>query len=506
VKNPISYSVRDGLTIQAQIDADAELRQTSSVWKKLFAGIFDSLSNTLNAVVNSVLLRTAYARNILQEVLQLIDYQLAWKTQSSATLTVNINPALTVSTTYTVQPEDIIAQTPPTVNRPAVRFEGLTAIVFSIGTSSSSTTVYQQTTQTAQNIGTTTGESWQELDLPDLDVLKNRITLQVGADTYTQVDTFANSTSANKVYRIFYRSDGSSYIRLPGVDDVTGFAFGYVPPAGQTVTATYAAGGGSIGNVEAGDISQYIGADAGVTSVSNPGRASGGANQESIANAQNVAPIRVRETGYFINRSTGESLARSVSGVLKAQIMRSGLLTYSGWIIPQGGGLPSTELKTAVQDLLTERSPLEEITGTISDPTYISQSIAINAKIYSGYTFSDLSRYCKLAILCKAHELADTLISDFTENGIESAIEFINDNFVSIVGTFSSSTDAAQVSEILRRTIPIAMGENLELEDIIAQCALVTGIDYVKVTSPTSAVIGGNGTQIKVISVAVTQI
>lgn len=506
MRNPISYSTRDGLTIQAQIDSDAELRQTSSVWKKLFSGIFDSLSNTLNAVANSLLLRTAYARNILQEVLQLIDYQLAWKQQSSVLVTVNINPSLTVSGSYVVQAANLIAQTQASVNRPAIRFEALASIVFSIGTSQSSAVFYQQTTQTAQQIGKTSGTSWQELDLPELDVLQNRITLVVGSDVYTQVDTFANSTSANKVYRIFYRSDGSSYIRLPGVDEQTGYAYGYVPPAGLVVTATYATGGGAIGNVESGSISEYIGADSGVLSVVNPGPASGGRNQESIANAQAVAPLRVRETGYFINASTGVSLAKSVSGVLRAQIIRTGLLTFGGWIIPNGGGLPSTQLKQQVQDLLIARSPLQDITGSISDPSYISTVVQIQLKMYSGYTYTDVEKYCKLAIAIKANEISDELLSEFTESGITAAIEYINANFSSITGIFSITTDAAQISEILRRTIPIEMGENLEQEDIVSACALIAGVDFVKVISPASTITGVNGGQIKVTSVMVTQI
>lgn len=464
------------------------------------------MSNTLNAVVNALLLRTAYARNILQEVLTLIDYQLSWKTQSSVGITVNINPALTVSGSYTVTALNLVFQTEPTVNRPAIRFESLLPATFTIGTSSTTVTGYQQTTQSAQNIGTTNGGSWQEYDMPDIDILKNRIVVQVGADTYAQVDTFANSTSVDKVYRIYYRTDGSSYIMFSGIDDVSGFAFGYVPPAGLTITVTYATGGGAIGNVDPGEVIQYTGADAGVTTVTNPGTASGGGNEESIANAQNVAPIRARETGYFINESTGISLAKSVDGVLKAQIKRTGLLTYGGWIIPSGGGLPSTLLKTTVQNLLTNRSPLGEITGTISDPTYINTSISVQIKLYSGYIYSDISRYVALACVTKAHELAEELISEFTERGVDSAIEYINDNFSSITGIFSSTTDSTQVSEILRKTTPILMGEGLEPEDIVSAGALVAGVDYIKAISPATSITGVNGAQIKVSAFTAVQL
>lgn len=503
----INYATRDVLSILSQINNDVELKQTPDVWKKMFAGIFDNLSNQLNAIVNALVLRTAYARPILQDVLRLNDYDLEWKSQSIVDITMTIDPALTVSSSYTVSAADVIAKTLGTLTRPALRFEGKTDVVFAMGTSSTTTTVYQQEIRPAVVIGQTSGASWQEIDLPDVDVIKQSLTLLIGVDNYTLVDSFANITGSDKVFKIYYRSDGSSYIQLPGIDEVTGFSYGYLPTAGQNVTANYAVGGGSDGNVEAGAISQYAGTDSGVLTVTNPLKAEGGAAEESIANAIAIAPLRARETGYFLNESTGISLIRAnLDGVLLASIVKTALLTVSVWIIPNGGGLPSSGLKTAVQDLLTERSPLEDITVTVNDPSYVSTSIAIQLKLYTGFEFSVISKYCKLAIVLKAHELSESIVNIYRENGISDAIDEINANFGSITGTFTVENDGVQVQDILDHTTPVKFGESLVLEDIPGACGLIAGVDFVKVTSPTSDITGMDGAFVRVTSVSVVQI
>jgi hypothetical protein len=375
-----------------------------------------------------------------------------------------------------------------------------------MGTSQTSILVKQQATQPAANLGSTDGSNWQLFDLPDVDVLKDTLVITIGADVYTRVTTFASYGPADKVFKIYYRTDGSSYIKLGGVDTKSGAQFGFIPASGQSVNAVYATGGGADGNVEVGAINQYIGADSGVTTVNNSEAAEGGAAEESIANARELAPLRTRETGYFINESTGVSLAKSVDGVLKASIVRTGLLAVAGYIIPNGGGYPSTTLKNAVRDLLIARSPLEDINVVINDPTYIPTAVTLNIKLYPGYLFANIQKYCALAIVMKAHELADTIQTTYQEQGIDACIAMINADIGSITGTFQTAVDGVQISDIMNRIVPIKIGEDLQLEDIITACGFVKGVDYVKITSPSGGVSSFPGGQVKVNSVTATQI
>jgi len=506
--NTINYTARDFLSILQQINSDPQLAQTPDVWKKMFAGIGDNNSNQINAIANALLLRTAFARDILTDVLRLNDYDLAWKSQSSAAITININPSYTSTGSYTIPATQVKAQTLGTPAQAALQFEGKANIVFPQGTSSTTTTVYHQTTQNTLNIGNTDGSNWQTFNITDVDVVKESLVVQIGSDYYTRVTSFANNTGADKVYKIYYRSDGSSYLQFGGIDSVSGFQYGFIPTSGQSVNVTYALGGGAVGNVLNATITQYVGGNAAVTSVTNPSAAQGGADEETIANAVAVAPLRARETGYFLNESTGISLVmNNIPGVLMLSIKRSSLLAVNVWVIPDGGGLPSTSLMNQIQAYLVAQSPLGDIDVTVNNPTYLSTAVSLGLSLQPGAVFSQVASYCALAIVVKAHELAPTCISTFNEQGISAAIDFINANFYGVTGvSFNVATDGAQIADILRHTTPVAFGESLVIEDFAAQCGWITGVDYIKMISPVSDINGIDGALVRIVSVAVAQL
>ena len=506
--NSINYTVRDFLSILQQINADPQLAATPDVWKKMFAGIGDNNSNLINAAVNALVLRTAFDRTILTDILKLNDYDLTWKSQSVVDITVNINPSYTVSGPYTILASAIKAQAPGTLARPAQLFEGKTNVVFPMGTSSTTTKIYQQSTQATLVIGVTDGSSWQEFDITDADVVKETLVIQIGSDYFTRVTSFANLTGADKVFKIYYRSDGTSFIQLGGIDSVGGSQYGFIPTSGQNVNATYAIGGGSAGNVGDGTITQYTGGDPAVTSITNPAAATLGAEAETIANAIAIAPLAARETGYFVNESTGISLvSKNIAGVLLLSIKRTSLLNVDFWVIPDGGGNPSTQLKTDIKNLLEARSPLGDITATGHNPLYLSTSVIMGLALLPGAVFATVSPYCKLALVLKAHELSPSLISIFNEQGIGPAITFINSNFIGVTGvSFTVATDGAQISDIIKHTTPVKFGESMMLEDFSAQCGWITGVDYVRVTNPSTDVTGLSGGLIRIVSVLIYQL
>lgn len=505
-QNTIDYSTRDFLTIQSQINSDDTLKQSPSWIKNLIAGVFDVLNNTLNAVVNSILIRTAYSRPVMMDVLKLIDYDLSWKQSASSLMTVNIDPSLTAFSSYTIVKADLKFQAPGTTSRAVQQFEALSDLTFPMGTSTTSAQVSQQATQISTKIGVTDGSNWQLVDLPQVDVLRDSVMIQIGSDPFTRVDSFVNYTVSDKVFKLYYRSDGSSYVIFGGVDSKTNYQFGFIATPGQDIILSYATGGGQDGNVTTGQINQYIGSDTGIISVINNTAATGGAEAETIANARQLAPLRSRETGYFINESTGISLSRRIDGVMSATIKSNGLLSVNVWIIPNGGGYPSTDLKNEVQALLQSRSVLGEITVSVFDPIYIDSMISIAISLINGFSIALVSKYVGLAVILKAHEMANSVIATFEEQGISAAIDQINSLYSSIIGTFSTDTDSAQITDILTRTIPIGIGETLQLEDIITAAGLIKGVDYPKVLSPIAPIVSIPGGQVRVTSISVTQL
>jgi hypothetical protein len=493
--NPINYSSRDYSSVISQINADPDLKQQPARFKITLAGLFDVLNNTLNAIANSLFIRLSFSRPQLQDLLSLIDYSMAWKQTATVQLTVNINPAATVSGSYTVSAANLAFGTVPTISNPQVRFEARTSLTFTIGTSTSSVTVYAQTTQAQKNIGTTNGSSWQQIDLPDLDVLSDTLTLTIGSDTYTLVSSFINSLATDTVFRLYYRSDGTSYIILPGIDSQTGKSYGKVPTNGLTIFANYATGGGLSSNVNANTITQYLGNDNNVVSSTNNSAATGGTEEETIDNAKAVAPLALRGVNYFINASNGIAIAKSIEGVLDCFIYNDGLLSVSCVIIPVGGGVPSPSLKTTVHSALISRSPLEEITVNMVDPNYVITSIQMNIKTLEGVSLADINQYIKLAILVRADNYSSYIKSIYISEGLSSAIAQVNAIWGTLIGETFSVNDSAQFMKIFDNVPSIAFAENLQPEDLISAVqGFVNGVDYVKLISPSSPVsVGSNG-------------
>ncbi len=507
-KQVVNYSTRDYSGVVSQIESDPDLKEQPTRWKRLIAGVFDVLNNTINAVANALLLRTAYDRTILQDTLALIGYDLRWKQTSQALLTVTIQASATASSSYTINASDIVGSTAGTTSKPPLRFEARNSLTFSIGTTVSSILVYQQTTVPSQVIGVTDGSDWQMVDLPDSDVLRETLVVQIGVDLYTRVSSFGKSSNTDKHYKLYYRSDGSSYIKFGGIDAQTSLQYGYKASAGQNVAVSYATGGGVDSGTFANTITQYIGANANVVSINNASDSTGGINEESISNAIELAPLSLRAvSGQFTNESSGRSIALGIDGVLDVQIIKTGLLSVDVCVLPVGGGLPSTTVKDAVTVALTKASLLEEVKVAVIDPTYITTNVTALLKVLSGYNASKVIAYVKFAIVYRISEIGKSIYQTYDSNGVSSVISQINTLYSAIIGaTFNVLEDGAQIERILINGEYQIVGRNLLIEDLAIACANVYGVDYIKFTNPASEIVVSSGALIKPSTITITQI
>ena len=124
---------------------------------------------------------------------------------------------------------------------------------------------------------------------------------------YAQVDRFDSTTPAQ------------SFLAGTNASGQTTITFPAPLPAGTgNVSASYRAGDGSQGNVQAGQITQLLSRPASLSSVTNPLPAtggSGGGDQESVRAA---APVSLSGLGRVVTVTDYVSLASSIAGVAKA--------------------------------------------------------------------------------------------------------------------------------------------------------------------------------------------
>ena len=502
-KKVIQYSTRDFLTALADIESDPELRKFPARFKRMNAGVTDSINNNMNAIFNALILRTAYSRPILQDLLQLIDYQMSWKRTAIATVQITVESS---ATPYIIPKADCIFGTAGTVDQASIQFESREDISVPALTTLISRTLYAQTTQPQRNIGVTDGSNFQEIDLPDIDILPETLVITINGNNYDLVDSFAESSATDKHFRVYFRSDGSSYIQLPGVDQVDNTSFGQVPPPGQTVYADYATGGGAVTNVAENTITEYLGNDSNIVSVNNGSKATGGLDEETIQNAVTIAPLRARTTKYFINRSTGIAIAKEVSGVLYADVVRVSPLNCQCFVIPVGGGVASSQLLQEVQDLLIARSPLEEIEVTAFTASYLTTFVNMQIKLLPGYLFSDVAKFASLAVCQTLHVLGQYIYEVYASNGIQSAIDEINSTYSPITGYSYTVGDSSGIIRILENVETAVVSKPRLVTELYMALAYVDGLDYANILAPNSDLVPSSGSITNVSTITQTQI
>lgn len=84
--NPIQYTSRTFQTILADINSDKELADKPEWFKRLISGVGDVMSMCLDAQANNSYLETAFTRDAVKKLCQLIGYKLAVHTTSTGKL------------------------------------------------------------------------------------------------------------------------------------------------------------------------------------------------------------------------------------------------------------------------------------------------------------------------------------------------------------------------------------------------------------------------------------
>lgn len=210
----------------------------------------------------------------------------------------------------------------------------------------------------------------------------------VGVDTWTEVTDFYTSGPTDKVFRVDV--DDQRRATIVFGDGVNGA----IPNGtGQT---TYKIGGGSSGNVESNQLVVFRDGNRFVTehgesvtlTVRNPADAGGGVDEMSVEEARVAIPAFVRTAGQrSVTHQDFEDNARRVRGVARAMLLTSddtNLIdenTGELYIVPVGGGLPSTQLKNDVLAFIQHNYP-PTLTFQLSVENPTLQILSFSARVF----------------------------------------------------------------------------------------------------------------------------
>lgn len=203
-------------------------------------------------------------------------------------------------------------------------------------------------------LGNSNGQPDQEFILEE-DVADGSIALTVSAVAYAEQETLAFSIGTSEHFIAGLNEDTKMVVQFgDGIN-------GKIPPSGQAIVATYYVTQGEAGRVGAGKINQIISAitvpGSEVMSVNNSGNATGGSNFEDLTKLQKRIPLSIRTKYRAVTRQDFIDLAELVAGVERAGVEFDCEVDafVKVYLAPEGGGVASNSLITAVQNYLDER-------------------------------------------------------------------------------------------------------------------------------------------------------
>lgn len=210
----------------------------------------------------------------------------------------------------------------------------------------------------------------------------------IGADTWASVTDFYTSGPTDKVFRVDV--DAKGFGTLVFGDGVNGAI-----PSGSG-TDSYKTGGGSSGNVDGNKLVVFrdgnrfptvTGENVALT-VRNPASARGGVDQMSVEEARVAIPAFVRTAGKrSVTHQDFVDNSLKVRGVARAMLLTADDVntvpenTGELYVVPVGGGLPSSQLKTQVRNfILNSFPPTLTFAFSVHDP--VLQIVSISARVF----------------------------------------------------------------------------------------------------------------------------
>lgn len=383
---------------------------------ELFAYMGDIMSYYADRIANEAFLPTATLRSSVIQHAQLLGYNphgpLAAKTTLQFTFTAGSGTRTIPKGTQVTSPYV------PGLDAPVI-FEtddDLTVSLSGSGTTTGTVGATQGQTVSNETLGTSDGTPDQFFTLAVSSVIDASWTVQVGTvdpvtqqtvwTTYAYYPRLADAGPTSPAYTVFYNDRGAAFILFG--DNVNG----QIPPNGASIRATYRVGGGTIGNIGAGQLTSIVSGSAqvGVVSVTNTVVAAGGADIESTEIIRTNAPMAFSTQQRAVTLADFVGLAQQQPGVVRANAVSSSPTGVNVYIVPSSGGQPSSALIAEVQAALQSKS-LAGVSVSTLPPTYVTVDITLSIGVLSNFTQNDV----KSAVISALQRYFDYSTTTFGE-------------------------------------------------------------------------------------------
>lgn len=378
----------------------------------------DVLSFYGDRIASEAFLGTATSRRAVLDIARMLDYRPTGKTAAVVNLefTARVGAGLVTvpaGTVVTTESYSAVSE-----GSEPVRFETLYELLIDTNTSTvGGVEAVEGKTVEMERIGISTGGIDQQYELFQRPVVHDSVRIFVDEGNGPVEWTHFNRL-------IDARSNQNAFTTEDTADDGIVIIFGdglngRVPGAEALIDATYRVGGGEVGNVGPGTVTEMPETVADIDSVTNVLAASGGAESESIDQIRTNAPRALTTLSRAVSLKDYANLVIQVPGIAKAKATAPAYNTVTIFVAPFGAGTTSLLKKEEIADFLQDRK-LTTVSVFIDDPIYVNIDISANVHVREEFNRTSVRRAVEAAI-------AEMFRFDIVDFGFLVAISHVYD-------------------------------------------------------------------------------
>ena len=345
---------------------------------ELFAFVGDVLGYYLDALIRETRLVTATQRKSVIALARMLGYRLPGAQAATATVTFDLPAAMT---------GDVVLSAGRVLSTEAVatpvRFQLLSDVTLAGGATHAEGIVEHSENQTKTIAASAL--SGTDVVLDRTPYLDGSAKPTAGNGDYVEQTTLLGSGPNDRHFLVLVDQNDRATLRFGDGKN------GAVPTG--TIQVAYKTGGGDAGNVDPntitvleGTLTDTRGRPAHLT-ITNPKRATGGIERQSVAAAKLLVPQTLRAPARSVAREDFEIHALELTSVARALMLTSdedatieentGIL----YVVPAGGGTPTPALTSAVLRQVTEVYPCTlTFQPYVQVPVY--RPVAIDARLF----------------------------------------------------------------------------------------------------------------------------
>lgn len=291
------------------------------------------------------------------------------------------------------------------------------------------------------------------------DVVDNSITVTIGGNVYTPVETL-----------IFSGPDDFHFVG--SVDELNRMAItfgdginGKIPPAGGAINSTYYTSAGIAGNIAAltlTEVGAIAGLPAGYTiSAFNVNRGAGGSSSEGLEELRKRIPKFIRTQNRAVTYLDYLDIAEMAPGVARAGILFNCGKFVDVYVVPEGGGVASSLLLDAVVLYFEDkRMSTTKVQALSAGAASIQLSIRVNA--YGNYANSAV-RTAIVAALVDFFSVENQSITGSVSIGdiyeVVEAVEGVRNSVITLINVLPYARPINQSDQLnwVRTVTPLSL-------------------------------------------------